>query len=346
MKRTRQHDVTAELVVGAFVFLVLLMLGLFTIVIGKQNLFQKTYEMSVYFEDVRGLKDGEAVLLRGMKVGIVDDLVIDSERNLVEVRLLLKEPITLYSDYSVEVVSASMLGGKNVIINQGKNTTDLADTTQLKGRPPADLVEEATRVVQEVRESLNQGGVRENLEKIMANLRSTTDQIASGSGTIGRLLNDDEIYTDLRAAFTNFNAVAVNIRSVSERLERGEGTLGKLFSSDETIYDDIKKVAENLNTMAANLASASQRIEDGEGTLGKLLSKNSEVYDDLKAASASIRSLAAKVDTGDGSLSRLINDPALYDEAKKLVEEVRATVDDFRETSPITTFSTILFGAF
>jgi len=36
----------------------------------------------------------------------------------------------------------------------------------------------------------------------------------------------------------------------------------------------------------------------------------------------------------------------LYTSATELVDEAHATIDNLRETSPITTFSSIFFGAF
>ena len=41
-----------------------------------------------------------------------------------------------------------------------------------------------------------------------------------------------------------------------------------------------------------------------------------------------------------------MKDDELYEEAKLLLQEIRATVDDFRETTPITTFTSVFFGAF
>lgn len=347
MKRRRRNDVTAELVVGAFVFLVLFVLAFFTIIIGKQSLFRKTYPMTVYFSDVQGLRDGESVLLRGMKIGVVEELSLDADSGKVGVTFHLNEPLELYTDYTVEILTSSLLGGKQVVIHEGTHSAGtLAADVRLEGSPPADLLVEATEVVREIRESFTQGGILDNLEETMANLKTITAKANEGEGTLARLLNEDDIYAELQSAFTNFNAVAVDLKSISERLAKGEGSIGKLLSDDTSLYDKIDDVVENLRSMSDNLAKAGDRLENGEGTLGRLFGKNEEIYDNLLEASESLKSLADKVDTGEGSLSRLINDPALYDEAKRLVEEVRATVDDIRETSPITTFSSIFFGAF
>jgi phospholipid/cholesterol/gamma-HCH transport system substrate-binding protein len=96
----------------------------------------------------------------------------------------------------------------------------------------------------------------------------------------------------------------------------------------------------------ANLQDVSVRLANGEGTLGKLLSEDDKLYQDLSASMANLRTITDKVGSGEGTLGKLINDDQVYTEAQKLLGELRAAIDDMRETSPVTTFSTIFFGAF
>ncbi len=49
---------------------------------------------------------------------------------------------------------------------------------------------------------------------------------------------------------------------------------------------------------------------------------------------------------GEGTLGRLLTDEGLYVEFEALLREGRAALDDIRETSPVTTFTSIFFGAF
>jgi phospholipid/cholesterol/gamma-HCH transport system substrate-binding protein len=78
-----------------------------------------------------------------------------------------------------------------------------------------------------------------------------------------------------------------------------------------------------------------------------------EASESIKKMSADFAALGEKINSGQGTVGKLMNDEELYDEIKKLVEnasnvmgDAQATIDDFRETSPLTTFSSILFGAF
>jgi phospholipid/cholesterol/gamma-HCH transport system substrate-binding protein len=166
--------------------------------------------------------------------------------------------------------------------------------------------------------------ILEELGAAVAGIREMTDQISAGQGTLGKLIKDDELYN--------------NLRDVSDKLAKGEGTIGKLIN-DETVYTDLQATMTNLKDISGRLAN-------GEGTLGKLLSEDDKLYQDLSASVANIRNISDKIGSGDGTLGKLVNDDAMYIEAQKLLGELRAAIDDMRETSPVTTFSTIFFGAF
>jgi phospholipid/cholesterol/gamma-HCH transport system substrate-binding protein len=136
----------------------------------------------------------------------------------------------------------------------------------------------------------------------------------------------------------NLEETMKNLKEITGGLERGEGTIGKLLKED-AVYADIKQIT-------ADLKDVSGRLSRGEGTLGKLLSSDESVYNDLKDTLNTVNESMAKVGRGEGTLGKLINDEALYDELMKTLAEIRAMFDDIRETSPVTSLSSIFFGAF
>jgi len=136
----------------------------------------------------------------------------------------------------------------------------------------------------------------------------------------------------------NLETSMENIETITANLESGKGTLGKLIN-DDAVYNDLKEITDNLKLV-------SDRLEKGEGTLGKLLSSDETVYNDLKETLNSFNSAMVKVRDGEGTLGKLVNDESLYDELMKTLAEVRAMIDDIRETSPITSLTSVFFGAF
>lgn len=331
MKRKTMQEATMETAVGAFLFLALLILVFFTIILSRENIFRTYHRYEVRFAEVLGIQEGDDVLLRGVPIGRIAEVSVESEG--VHVFLSLTRPLSLRSDYRIEIVTTSMLGGKSLIVNEGSATAEpLAPGTPIVGIPPANLLDEAAQVVQDVKTALEEEKILENLGATLTNLREVTDSLAKGEGTIGKLLVDDTVYSDLQGT-------VANLKTATEPLAKGEGTLGRLLADDGAVYEDIQAITKNLR-------ETTDRLNAGEGTLGKLLSKDNTFYNDLESSAASIRVITAKLESGEGTLGRLIMDPRLYDDANLLVNELRATLDDFRESSPVTTFTTVLFGAF
>jgi phospholipid/cholesterol/gamma-HCH transport system substrate-binding protein len=324
-----KKQIFVESAVGLFSFAVLAALFLLTVVLSRDSLFQKSRSVTIVFDTVMGLRVGDNVSARGVAVGKVKAIVLEEDG--VHVEALLSMPIHLREDYRIEVMPTSVLGGRFLNIDEGSYDADCIENIGiLKGSPSADLIDSATQAVVEIREALN-GGILADLGGTMAQIRKVATRLADGEGLPGRLLTDDSLYTDIEQ-------IAANLRQVSDSVARGEGTLGKLIA-DDAVYDEVRAVA-------ANLRQATDSVAQGEGVLGRLLAEDDPMADDLAATIASFRTISETIAKGEGSLGRLVTDEELYVEFKALVREGRAAVDDIRETSPITTFTSIFFGAF
>lgn len=329
--RRLERDLSQEIVVGAFVLMVLLGIGYFTIILSRESWFKPKYEYEIRFSNVLGLREGDSVIVRGMPVGKITALKLEADG--VHVSASMDQPLDLRTDYKSIVSVSSILGGRQLIIEQGRKEHKLPEGTLLNGQDPNDLMGNAADVVAAIKKSLVDGGILDDLKATSRSLREISDRLNKGEGTLGRLLSsDDTVYKDLSASVTS-------LRAISERLERGEGSLGKLLATDSKLYDDLSATVGSLKTV-------SERLEKGEGTLGKLLAPDDTLYRDVAAAAASLKAISGRIESGQGMLGRLVQDEELYNELRQVVREGRATIDDFRETAPILTFTSIFFGVF
>ena len=330
MSTQTKRDYTIEVIVGAFAFMVLLLLGTFTIILSSQNIFKTYVEFDVVFPDVMGLSAGDAVQVRGLDVGKVKHLSL--EQDGVHVHVSLDADVQLHTDNKVSIEPGSVLGGKLLTIYEGSSTAPLIpEGGVIYGVPPVDFLDEASQAIQSVRTALEEGGILENLKVTMAEFKTITTRLSKGEGTLGKLLADEEVYT-------NLTSIVSNLSNVSEKLASGDGTIAQLID-DGTVYEDLKEITSNLKTVSDRLAS-------GKGTIGRLLSEDDTLYENLNTAAEAIGEVASSIRDGKGTLGRLTQDDELYDEVQALLTEVRSLVDDFRETAPITTFSSVFFGAF
>ncbi len=105
-------------------------------------------------------------------------------------------------------------------------------------------------------------------------------------------------------------------------------------------------ILPDLRAFAAQAREISEKINHGEGSLGAMINDD-KLYADIKATSASLKEVSRRLEAGEGLLGKmLVEDEPLYDQAKLLFQDIRAAVDDLRETAPILTFTSVFFGAF
>ena len=285
-----------EVTVGAFMFMILLALGFFTIVLSRENIFSATYRVEVLFDNVKGLREGDNVFVRGVSVGKIKSLQIRPDG--VHVGVNLEQPVELHEDYAIEILPSSVLGGRYLNIYEGSHSApEMPKGAVIKGVTPVDLIDEATKTTQMIKQALDEGKIIDNLKSTMAQLNEVTAKLSKGEGTIGKLMSDDQVYNDL-------HEITSNLKDISDRAAKGKGSIGKLLSEDDQLYNNLLE------------------------------------------ASASIKSISASIEKGEGTVGKLVKDDKLYEEAKITLHEIRAAIDDFRESAPITTFSSIFFGAF
>jgi phospholipid/cholesterol/gamma-HCH transport system substrate-binding protein len=348
--------------------MVLIFLGMayFTIILSREAWLTKKYPVEVMFTHVMGLREGDNVVVRGMPVGKVKALKL--EQGDVRVILSLDQPVYLRTDYVVTIVATSILGGRYLEIKEGsRERPPLPEGNLVRGRDPHDLLGDATEIFSALKHSLIEEGTLDNFRAVSAQLKDIATRVGQGKGTVGKLLSEDsKMYDDLAAAVTS-------LKDVAGRLERGEGPLGKLLSKDSALVDDLSATAASAKTIAArlekgegalgkllskdspvgddlaatvaSLKNITARLEKGEGALGKLLSSDDQLYKDLQAAVASLRSVSEGLQKGEGTLGKLLKDESLYNDARSVLRETRAAVDDFREMSPVVNFTSIFFGA-
>ena len=177
-----------------------------------------------------------------------------------------------------------------------------------------------------------------------ANIDTIAARVERGEGTVGKLLStNDVIHADIRDAFASakdaldtVKSAAANIDKISARVERGEGTIGQLLSTNDTAYADLKAAL-------ANIRKVTDDFKAGEGLAGRL------VYDKKLGADASellenLNGVSARLAKGSGTLGKLMTDQELYNELNALIKDVRQIVDNYRDTTPVSTFGSLIMG--
>ncbi len=364
-------QLSMEAAVGAFFFAALVALLVATVVLSREDLMKPKSPRIAVFSDASGLSEGDNVLVQGVVVGRVYRITLDGAQ--VRVALRLTPTIHIYEGYELGIRYSSVLGGRHVAITIGDPTKKEIPLTQdLAGKAPGDLVNEATNLVQSIkvefeslRDTLQKEQVIPKIAKFADDISSISGDLRAGKGTIGKLLQDEGAFTRGNEALVSIKTAGDNINGLVADIRGGKGTLGKLATDDtlytdaRTIMGDIKagkgtlgkligddEVYNNLKVITVDLRTISENMAKGDSTLGRLLTDKGELYLSLRNTMKSAEEIADAMRSGKGTLGKLAMDPTLYEDTRKTILEVRGAVQDFREQAPVSTFGSLVLGAF
>ena len=276
------------------------------------SLFAERQSLTVYAEDARGLRKGAPVLYAGVRWGKIDSVEPDLDRpreERVKIELSLDGPIRLFEDHRVSIESASVLGGVRRIDPGSRDAGEIDAGGDLRARSAPDVLASLGEVVDENREPLRNA---------IAGIESAIASLNSGSGTFARLLNDEATANDLSSAIENIDRTFESARALTADLQEGQGTLGKLLT-DSKIHDDIDQLVAGLEGFTAEARQLLTDAREGKGVLSALV-YDEEITAGVKNTVASLESASAKIDQGDGTIAKLINDGALAQSLQTAVD--------------------------
>ena len=177
-----------------------------------------------------------------------------------------------------------------------------------------------------------------------ANIDTIAARVERGEGTVGKLLStNDVLHADIRDALASakdaldtVKSAAANIDKISARVERGEGTIGQLLSTNDTAYADLK-------ASLANIRKVTDDLKGGQGLAGRLV-YDKKLGEDASQLLENLKSVSARLEKGSGTLGKLMTDQEMYNELNALIKDVRQIVDNYRDTTPVSTFGSLIMG--
>ena len=305
-----------QLLLGAFFVVVLAILGYYTLFLTEFSLFDEKHEIVVHFEEAGGLRPGDSVLVAGIRQGRVGTLVYDETADLerrISATLILDDAIVLREGHSIHIEDATLLGGKNVVIDPGPPAaTAMPESTVLYGEVRGGALADLGNLVNDNREVVN---------RILANLEAVSDQIRTGDGLLGRLTSDPELVADVTGAVESFQTFSDNAAALTTDLREGEGTLGRLLKEDDLALQ-LEEIADGLQKITTDLSGFTDGLDDEKGLVWRLL-HDEQLSTEVDDTVAAIRDIVDRVNAGEGNLGRLLND----DTAMSHIESILGKVD-------------------
>lgn len=243
--RFRKKDEKNFIKVGIFISLLTIVLMIMIVSIGKENsIFNPKVEIRAKVDNVKNLKPGSYVELKGIRVGAVTDIKILSEEEVeIKMTILESELQWIKRDSKVSISTAGLVGDKYLEIYGG--------TKEAKAfNPDKDILnsEQGTDIKQIITKGESIATITERiltrLDTIIYNMEDGKKIIETVNSLHRTSLNIEKIsreVSDARLGNTiqNVNMSMAKLDRIMNRIEKGPGTMNSLIY-DDGLHDDLR----------------------------------------------------------------------------------------------------------
>ncbi len=275
----------------------------------------KSYLVYAIFDDATGLGTRSRVQIAGIPIGQVDRIELDQASAKAHVWLRINRKYVLHKDATITKRSESILGDFLLDVFPGSpQSGDLADGDELKNviRQPGvgEVFNQLSKIAGDISD------VTANLRKVLGsqegedNLRA----IIAGLARLTRSLEHtvDSASGKLNATLDNFQSFSGDLRTITS------GEKGDVVEILKNTRDATAEARDVLKTIGGIIGSQSQGDlkESVKGIKGSL--------DKLDAALANVRDISDKINRGQGTLGKLVNDDKLI----KNLDKASSSISD------------------
>lgn len=263
-------------------------------------------------ERADGVSNGSQILFRGVGFGRVVSVHVSDDLQRVRIDAMVNIEPALPANLEGVIRTTSVLGSGAAIelalVGDAPQGT-LASGAQLTARyaglelVPPEFSAAATELQLTIRQ------LRES--NLIANINDRVTRLGLLLDSTQELLGDEAMRADLRASLAS-------LRSTTERADRIAGGLETFTGSLDEIAAETRDTVRQARGAIATAETEMQRLSR---LLSERLQQAARLLDQVNA-------ITARIESGEGTLGQLINDPRLYASLVEASQKLDATLQD------------------
>lgn len=290
--------ITNETKVGilAAVAIAILILG-YSFLKGN-DVFSREQEFYAAYDNVEGLAVSNPVLVNGFQIGRVSALKLMANGQIVA-QLKINPDYEIPSNTIARLESTSLLGSKAIVFELGTSQKYAESGDTLNANVQKDLLQQVKPVQQKAEAMITR------LDSILTSLNNTISpefqrNFNSSFASIAHILNTLESTTRkvdgmVGAQESRLTGIFANLESISANFRNNNQRITGIMTNLETVTDkfaraDFEQTIRNADKAVADMQTAINKVNAGQGSLGKLIN-DEQLYQNLNNAAENLDKL-------------------------------------------------------
>ena len=283
---------------GLFVLLTLIVTFAVINFLRGEDLFNRTTTYYANFSKVDGLAVTGPVYIKGLKVGMVEGIEYEMEKDIFEVEFKVKSKFRIPVNSVAEIYSADIMGSKALRVALGDSKTYAGGGDTLAANFVPDMI---TSLLAEF------GPMKVQVEHLLGNLNRTLDNVNN--------LLDSAATEQLQGSFANLNSTLANTSKLS-------GTLKDMAPQLQEIVENLQLLSDGLGQSAGDIQGSLENVNEITSQLSKA---------DLGKAVESLRNLSEKLQDPQGSVGKLLSTDSLHNSVDNLIKDLDILIQKITE---------------
>jgi phospholipid/cholesterol/gamma-HCH transport system substrate-binding protein len=299
-----------------------------------------SFEVFIQFPTATGVQRDTPVRFCGYQIGRVTSVMAPEIREDMINGLEYYQTVVVLSIDKRYVTIPSNIEVKLMTRGLGSSYLELK---QSPGKPVVPLDPNRPETKYLVDKIWLQGSTGMTSEFFPEESQKKLDGLIEGLGALianaNDIMGDDSSKENVKKTLANLAKASEQARDTMEEFEKlaatGTITLERTDAKVEEVVTAVVDTSEEIRKFTAAGTSALKSVDD---KTEKLITAMVDTSENLSGAMAELRLILEKVNNGEGSAARLLNDGSFYeellentDQLKLLLEEMRAFVAEWRD---------------
>jgi phospholipid/cholesterol/gamma-HCH transport system substrate-binding protein len=325
-----------ELQVGLFVLAAALVVVAFSFRITDTPIFHKGTTLVAYFDDATGLFKNSKVKMAGIDIGNVKS--IDLEQGRAKITLLINSGVQIPKGAMVVPRPLGILGDKyiEVVLPDEQNDDD-----------------EPGHPLQAVPDSSPSSGL---YEFFVPSVHAQTSAPRAPNYREGQVIPSKEAPATLDDLTRQMGQVSMDLKTISSTLRKiVEGkdvpnspisrTLRNAEALTANLNGTVTDNRKDFRTLVSTLARLSTKLERSfdafdESQLRKDIKRLADSAGNLNKSLENVEKITSRIERGEGTLGKLVNDPSTADELNRTLRSVNTLVNRAQRTQVLVDVNT------
>lgn len=276
-----------------------------------ENLFTSGKVVYATYHDVDGLLPTKPVNVNGLKVGRVEDIIIKEGNDSIYfiVKMVIEQDLDFTVNSVAEIYEPGLMAGKMIKLNLSYDGRLAKSGDTLISANNQSLM---TMLSNKLAPTQNR------IDSVLVTLNSALDRFGS--------MADEETNQSLKSVLRQLDATIYAMGQTANSLKKTSDNTDVLISnankSIEGLTQDTRVLVGTSNSTIKKYGEVADKIN--EANIEKTLNEINE-------ATTALSSTLKRLESSEGTLNKIINDPQLYNNLNSTAENLNILMSDLKE---------------